>query len=261
MPDRNVVTDSNPKIQEEHQAKHGMLSTITTFIGDHVALSIGVAIGFVLVAFVLSKRKTTPATNVGTSTTASAGCVDSHGQAIDCGSSQAVGSLGNAGYQDSGVAYALTQLGQQLNNLQATLNAPPPVTTPNPTPTPTPGAPIIPAGQFPSGVKWATGSHLVYGGNPYTLIVGSGRLYGVPGFVSAQQALTVQNAPLLYQIPNWTGPKNAMASHSPIQSFLQMSSHANKAFDLSNASVSANPGVMLSNHPGVALFMLREGLS
>lgn len=28
------------------------------------------------------------------------------------------GSLGNAGYQDSGVAYALTQLGQQLNNLQ-----------------------------------------------------------------------------------------------------------------------------------------------
>jgi hypothetical protein len=43
MADRNVVNDSNPEIQEQHQAKHGVMGTITNFISDHVALVIGVA--------------------------------------------------------------------------------------------------------------------------------------------------------------------------------------------------------------------------
>jgi hypothetical protein len=256
MPDRNVVNDSNPATQEQHQAKHGVMSTVTNFIGDHVALVIGVTIGVVLIGYVVLKRQgTSPAANVGTSAT-SAGCVDANGQAVDCSSSQAVGSLGNAGYQDSGVAYALTQLGQQMNNLQASLNAPPPTTTTTPNPT---TSPVIPSGQWPTGAKWATGTHLTWNGQPWTVIVGSqGRIWGAPGTLSAKQALTVQNAPLLYQVPNWTAPTNAQATHSPIQSYLTMGRTADPNFDLSNPIVASRSGVQPSNHPGMALAMRRS---
>ncbi len=179
------------------------------------------------------------------------------------------GSLGNAGYQDSGTAYALTQLGQQLNNLQATLSATPPPTVPTPTPTPTPPpttgqgiihsiAPLLPAGSTikagrqgriwgvtPAGKDvllfstWGTpqGSALLPRG---TKLVqgGFGRWWYVePG--QAEQALI---------------PTNPQAAHSPIQSFLPLVRGANENVDLSNYTVSTNFGLTKVPSPGVGMW-------
>lgn len=202
-------------------------------LGDHKFILIGAVLGIAIVAYVIFK-----------------------GRASSQNTANQQGALGNAGYQDSGVAYALTQLGQQLNNLQATMSAPP---TTNPTVPPPSGNPIIPAGQWPTGAKWATGTHITWQGNPWTVIVGNqGRIFGAPGFLTAQQALTVQNAPLLYQVPNWQPLSQTQAAHSPIQSYLLLSPMANKAFDLSNASVSSNSTLSPSQHPGYGLSLKRS---
>ncbi len=64
--------------------------------------------------------------------------------------------------------------------------APPPILTPMPIPKKV--IPLIPYGKWPVGVKWVTGNSVTWSGKLYTLEVGSsGRIWGLPGRVSASQ--------------------------------------------------------------------------
>jgi hypothetical protein len=83
--------------------------------------------------------------------------------------------------------------------------APPPPTVITPT-TPVvstrPGGGLIPTGMWPKNIKWVTGNFVTWAGSTYTLNVGNGnRIWGVPGKVSAKQAIATSIPPkfLLYQ--------------------------------------------------------------
>lgn len=59
---------------------------------------------------------------------------------------------------------------------------------------------LIPKGAWPQSVKWANGNQLQWGGNWYTIVVGSqGRIWGIPGRYSAADAVKRQDGILLYQ--------------------------------------------------------------
>lgn len=108
-----------PPARESGGGGGGALSGIGTFFAEH-KVAVIVTGGILLVAVVIYYLSQQGA----------------QGSAATPSNEQ--GSLGNAGYQDQGVAYALTQLGQQLNNLntafsnvaQGGTTTTPPATTP-----------------------------------------------------------------------------------------------------------------------------------
>lgn len=163
---------------------------ILALLGAHKAVTIGIIAGIaVLYVIVTLKGKSATPSNPNTSTSAST-CVDAQGNAVACSDSSSVGSLGASGYQDSGVAYALTQLGQQLNNLtaQATLGTPGPTGATGATGatggTGTPGKGVNYPGilkAWPSNIKQVFGNVFTLGSTRYEIGPGSGgRVYGVP---------------------------------------------------------------------------------
>ncbi len=83
----------------------------------------------------------------------------------------------------------------------------PPGTSPptqTPPPAPTNGQnPLIPYGQLPAG-NWVSGSHLNWQGQTYTVEAGAGgRLWGVPGNLTLDQARLIKNGVLLYAPPSY----------------------------------------------------------
>lgn len=194
-------------------------------LGEHKVMLIGAIVGIAFVIYVIYKGRVNPTTTANQQ-----------------------GSLGNAGYQDSGVAYALTQLGQQLNNLQAQMGAQPPANNPpTPNPTPNPVGPLIPSGTYrgPSYSNLPPGTTYMYNNVLYKLFTGGGgRLYG-----TNPQGQSI----LLYGPPSSYPLLNPQAAHSPIQSFLPLIPLADHGFDVSNLSVAARPGLATSPHPGLSL--------
>lgn len=206
-------------------------------LGEHKVMLIGSIVGILFVIYVIAKGRSTA-----TSGSTANSPVDQSGTQQ--------GSLGNSGYQDSGVAYALTQLGQQLNNLTAQMNQQP-TTNPNPTPNPIIG-PLIPSGTYtgPSFSNLKPGTRYTYGDISYLLHTGAGgRLYGT---TPTGKDVLLYGPPSAYPVqqPLVT---NAQAAHSPIVSFLPLTPLADHNFDLSNTHVAARPGLMISSHPGLAL--------
>jgi hypothetical protein len=80
--------------------------------------------------------------------------------------------------------------------------APPPPAPPVVVPPVLPGGGRIPTGMWPKSVKWVTGNFVTWAGSTYTINVGNNnRIWGVPGKVSAKQAIATPIPPkfLLYQ--------------------------------------------------------------
>jgi hypothetical protein len=83
--------------------------------------------------------------------------------------------------------------------------APPPpavITPTTPVISAKPGSGRIPSGMWPKNVKWVTGNFVTWAGQTYTINVGNNnRIWGVPGKVSAKQAMATPIPPkfLLYQ--------------------------------------------------------------
>jgi hypothetical protein len=127
---------------------------VASFFGEHKML-IFIGIGIAVVIYVLFQSRNNNASNTN-STSQTAG----------------TGSLANAGYQDQGTAYALTQLGQQLNNLTAIVGNPPTGAT-------GPTGPAGPAG--PAGKPGPTGPAGKPPPNPYVGILSSWP-FGTPTF-------------------------------------------------------------------------------
>lgn len=184
------------------------LAGIGSFFGEH-KLIVAAVIGFGVVAYIIMRNRQTSVPNSAVAQP---------------------GSLGNSGYQDSGTAYALTNLGQELNNLQATL-ANPPAGPPGPPGPPGPGpgpgtsqGALLNFNPEPKNVSW--GQHLTVNGVDYLTGwggVGPGghglaRLWGVPN-APANETLAQFNADknkvLIY---NAFATNNVGGTHDPLQS-------------------------------------------
>ena len=208
----------SPAEQDAHQEKHGVGSVLAEFIGSHKVLLIGAIAGFAIVAFIMSKSKSTSA-----------------GTTSDATNQQ--GSL--AGYQNTQTANSIDQLTQSVNNMlsaiQGKLNP-----APTPAPTSTWKAPLIPYGQLPAGTQYSTAAQLkanpwvTWQGVKYWKVPGSGNiLWGISP--TGEQVKLYGNANA-YVPPVTT----AQANHSPIYSFLPLG-QTSGGMDLGHPGVAGSP--------------------
>ena len=268
MADEALVPGSkNPQEQDEHTRRHGVLSTLMDFFKTHGAITVGAIVGFAVVAVVLARSRST-ATNAG-STSQAGQCVDTNGNAVDCSSPNAQGSL--AGYQNSNTATALDMLQTQLNNLTATVsNLPAGATGPagpqgpigktgpqGPSGTsgilPTLGwtPPLIPYSQTWSGKHYfpvSPGHRFDWQGVSYWIVSNTGGyIKGVPGATSAGQAAGKSTVTLYAPSSAYQKPVlNPLANHSPMLSNLAMSQNATSMQDLSHPGISGGGGMQFS---------------
>ena len=232
-----------PAQQDEHQSKHGVMSTLIDFFGEHKALVGGAIIGFAVVAFVLNRSQSN-ASNAGST----------------AGAANQQGSL--AGQQDANTASSLTNLQTQVDNLRNTIGT---IAQGPPGPTGATGAtgaagpsgtlpstgwkpPLIQQGAWPANFKWQFGQKVGFNGVSYTVSPGSGGIiWGVPNFkgtLAQWNAVPIGTGPGQKVAVYGTNPAdykppvlNPLVNHSPIYNFMRLGQTS---------------GGMDLGHPGVA---------